>query len=207
VELELARGLSREGRLVGPDGRPIVGAMAYGLCARWGIVQTLDRASTFEIRGLEPGHPRLLIFTHKDRKLVGSVVLNDEEMKSTTPLEVKLVPAGAITGRIVDEDGQPLVGSRLHVTMYALNRRTNLPDGYRSLWPTNETFTADAQGRFRVEGFVPGVSTDVSVMDRNARESIVYRPTLDTGGVLRNLAVESGQVRDMGDVKARPRRP
>ncbi len=207
VDLELARGLSREGRLVGPDGRPIVGAAAYGLCARWGNVQTLDRGSTFEVRGLEPGYPRLLIFTDKARKVVGSVVLKDEEMKSTTPMEVKLVPAGAIAGRIVDEDGQPLAGARLHVTMYELNRRTNLPEGPRSFWPSNETFTTDAQGRFRIEGFVPGVSTDVSVTDRDAQESIVYRPSLDTGGVLRNLSVESGEVRDLGDVKATPRRP
>jgi RNA polymerase sigma factor (sigma-70 family) len=207
VDLELARGLSREGRLVGPDGRPIVGTMAYGLCARWGNVQTLDRASTFEVRGLEPGHPRLLIFTHKDRKIVGSVVLKDEDMKSTTPLEVKLVPAGAVTGRVVDEDGQPLAGARLHVMMYERNRRTNLPQSPRSFWPCDEPFTADAQGRFRVEGFVPGVAADVSVTDANAVESLIYRPSLDTGDIFRNLVVEPGEVRDLGDVKATPRRP
>ena len=28
-------------------------------------------ADTFEVHGLEPGHPRLLIFAHKDLHLVG----------------------------------------------------------------------------------------------------------------------------------------
>jgi hypothetical protein len=207
ADLELARGLSREGRLVGPDGQPVAGAIACGLGARWGNIQTLDSASTFEVRGLEPGHPRLLIFTHKDRKLVGSVLLGDEEMKSTAPLELKLVPAGAITGRIVDEDGQPLAEARLHLKMYEPNRRMNLPHGPRTFWPCNETFTTDAMGRFRAEGFVPGVATDISVADPNAQASFAYLPTLDTGGALRNLAVPPGQVRDIGDVKAAPRRP
>ena len=86
VDLELTRGLSRAGRLTGPDGRPVVGAVAYGLSGRRGISQTLD-TNTFEVGGLEPGHPRRVVFTHKARKIVGAVVLNDQDMKSATPLD------------------------------------------------------------------------------------------------------------------------
>lgn len=54
VDLELTRGLSRAGRLTDPDGRPVVGARAYGLSARdWsgtGRSQPLD-AETFEVGG------------------------------------------------------------------------------------------------------------------------------------------------------------
>jgi RNA polymerase sigma factor (sigma-70 family) len=205
VDLELTRGLSREGRITGPDGRPIVGVSAYGLGARWGNTQTLDRTSTFEVRGLVPGHPRLLIFTHKARKLVGALVLKDEDLKSTTPLEVKLVPAGAITGRLVDEDGQPFAGAGLNVTMFDLNRRTNLPSGFRTFWPSNQTFTADAQGRFRVEGFVPDVSTDVGIHAANRPPDLVFGSDLDGGDALRRLTLDSGEVRDLGDVKVRKR--
>ncbi len=113
VDLELTRGPSRSGRLTGPDGLPVVGAEAYGLsaCEWWGTRRSrpLD-ADTFEVGGLEPGHPRLLVFTHKARKLVGAAVLKDEDLKSTAPLEVKLVPAGAITGRLLDDDGLPWAG-------------------------------------------------------------------------------------------------
>ncbi len=120
VDLELTRGLSRAGRLIGPDGLPVVGADAYGLSARdWsgtGSSRPLD-ADTFEVGGLEPGHPRLLVFTHKARKLVGAAVLKDEDLKSTAPLEVKLVPAGAITGRLIDDDGLPWAGATLRVWM------------------------------------------------------------------------------------------
>ena len=68
MDLELTRGLSRAGRLTGPDGLPVVGAVAHGLSGLWWTFQTLD-ADTFEVGGLEPGHPRLLVFTHKARKL------------------------------------------------------------------------------------------------------------------------------------------
>ena len=120
MDLELTRGPSRAGRLTGPDGLPVVGADAYGLSARdWsgtGRSRALD-ADTFEVGGLEPGHPRLLVFTHKARKLVGAAVLKDEDLKSTAPLEVKLVPAGAITGRLLDDDGLPWAGATLSVWM------------------------------------------------------------------------------------------
>ena len=120
MDLELTRGPSRAGRLTGPDGRPVVGAEAYGLSAcDWsgtGRSRPLD-ADTFEVGGLEPGHPRLLVFTHKARKLVGAAVLKDEDLKSNAPLEVKLVPAGAITGRLLDDDGLPWAGATLSVWM------------------------------------------------------------------------------------------
>ena len=193
MDLELTRGRSRAGRLTGPDGQPVVGAVAYGLSAlAWGRSQTLD-ADTFEVGGLEPGHPRLVVFTHKARKIVGAFVLKDEDLKSGTPLEVKLVPTGAITGRLVDDDGLPWAGAKLQVMMLDLDR----PQTSRMAF---ETFTADAEGRFRFEGFVPGVETEVFIEASN-------RPgvALNGGKAFRKPALSPGEVRDLGDVKAKPR--
>jgi RNA polymerase sigma factor (sigma-70 family) len=195
LELKLTRGKSREGRLIDPEGRPIAGAGSFGLRARWGIARTLD-ADTFEVNGLDPGHPRRVIFTHQDRKLVGAVVLKDEDMNSNTPLVVKLVPGGSITGRLVDDDGLPLARAKLNVMNFDLDGM-NLPfRGPGALWPSNETFTVDADGRFRVEGFVPGVETDVSI-DAPTRPNV----WLDPGETLRKLIVNPGEVRNLGDVK------
>ena len=167
VDLELTRGPSRAGRLTGPDGLPVVGAEAYGLSAcDWsgtGRSRALD-ADTFEVGGLEPGHPRLLVFTHKARKLVGAAVLKDEDLKSTAPLEVKLVPAGAITGRLLDDDGLPWAGATLNVWMSDPDRPPSLGFGCAF----GEAVTADAQGRFRIEAFVPGVETEVTIESRIA---------------------------------------
>jgi RNA polymerase sigma factor (sigma-70 family) len=195
VDLELTHGLSRAGRLTGPDGLPVVGADAYGLSAReWsgtGNSRALD-ADTFEVGGLEPGHPRLVVFTHKARKLVGAAVLKDEDLKSTTPLEVKLVPAGAITGRLVDDDGLPWAGATLDVNMFDPDR----PPGFACFF--GKTVTADAQGRFQVEPFVPDVETEVFIAVRNRAGGL-----LDGGNALRKPILKPGEVRDLGDVKAK----
>ena len=187
VDLELTRGESRAGRLTGPDGLPVVGALAYGLSAcDWsgtGHSRALD-ADIFEVGGLEPGHPRLLVFTHNARKLVGAAVLKDEDLKSTAPLEVKLVPAGAITGRLLDQDGLPWAGATLHVWMSDPDRPPSLGFGCAF----GERVTADAQGRFRVDAFVPDVETEV---------------TIGGGKALGKPALKPGEVRDLGDVKAK----
>ncbi len=192
VDLELTRGQSHAGRLIGPDGLPVLGAEASGLSACDWMGTSRSRAldaDTFEVGGLEPGHPRLLVFTHKARKLVGAAVLKDEDLKSTAPLEVKLVPAGAITGRLLDDDGLPWAGVPMKVWM-------SDPDQPTRKWfgcEFGEAVTSDAQGRFRIEAFVPGVETEVT---------IETRVTINGSNALRKLALKSGEVRDLGDVKA-----
>jgi RNA polymerase sigma factor (sigma-70 family) len=196
VDLELTRGLSRAGRLIGPDGLPVVGAEAYGLGAREWSGTNRSRAldgDTFEVCGLEPGHPRLVVFTHQARKLVGAAVLKDQDMKSTTLLEVKLVPMGAITGRLLDDDGLPWAGATLDVWMSDPDRP---PGAFGCSF--SEKATADAQGRFRVEAFVPGVETEVTIAVPN-RGGV----QLDCGNALRKPALKPGELRDLGDVKAK----
>ena len=195
VDLELARGLSRAGRLIGPDEQPVVGAEAYGLGAReWAGTEhsrSLD-ADTFEIGGLEPGHPRLLVFTHKARKLVGAALLKDQDLKSTAPLELKLVPMGAITGRLVDDDGLPWAEATLRVWMFDPER----PSGFGCSF--GDEVTTDAQGRFRVEAFVPGVETEVTIAVPNRRGI-----QLDGGNAFRKPALKPGEIRDLGNVTAK----
>jgi hypothetical protein len=197
VDLELTRGPSRAGRLTGPEGRPVVGAEAYGLSARdWsgtGRSRALD-ADTFEVGGLEPGHPRLLVFTHKARKLVGAAVLKDEDLRLSAPLEVKLLPEGVITGRLLDDDGLPWAGATLRVWMSDPDRPPSLGFGCAF----GEEVLADAQGRFRVEAFVPGIETEVTIAAPNR----VF-VQLDGGDALRKPALKPGELRDLGDVKAK----
>ena len=117
VDLELTRGLTRKGRVVDPDGKPVAGARCYGLEPA-GLRSRRSPTTTFEVRGLEPGHPRQVIFAHKERRLVGAVILKDEDLKSEATLEVRLGPPGSVKGRLVDEDGLPLAGATLSVTSY-----------------------------------------------------------------------------------------
>jgi hypothetical protein len=135
-----------------------------------------------------------LVFTHKARKLVGAAVLKDEDLKLSAPLEVRLVPVGAIAGRLLEDDGLPWAGATLRVWMSDPDRPPSLGFGCAF----GEEFTADAQGRFRVEAFVPGVETEVTIAVPNRGGG-----QLDGGNALRKPALKPGEVRDLGDVKAK----
>jgi hypothetical protein len=196
VDFELTRGETRQGRLVGPTGKPVIGARAYGQTSRWGNVRTLDFDS-FEVHGLERGHPRLVLFAHADLHLVGSVVLKDDDIKSETPLVVRMERAGSVKGRLVDEDDQPLSGAKLGAMTFDSDG-ANLPGGPNGLWPDNETFTADADGRFQVDGLKRNAKTTISVT-AGSRPNVRFR----TGEALKNLTAEPGEVRDLGNVKVK----
>jgi RNA polymerase sigma factor (sigma-70 family) len=197
VELELTRGDSRKGSVVGPTGKPVTGARAYGLTGRWGQVLTID-ADSFELHGLERGHPRLVLFTHQDLRLVGSLLLKDDDTKSEAPLVVHMERAGSVKGRLVDEDGQPLSGTKL-AAMTIDSDGMNLPPGSDALWPDNETLTSDADGRFQVDGLKQYAKTTIFLTAPGTRPNA----RLSTGDVLKNLTAEPGQVRDLGDVKVK----
>jgi hypothetical protein len=196
VELELTRGLSRIGKLVGPTGKPVVGAQCYGLKPVWGDVSTLT-ANRFEVTGLEPRHPRLVVFGHKDLRLAGSVVLKDDDLKTDKPLVVRLDRAGAIKGRMIDEDGVPLVGAKLNSITFELDGN-NLRTGPGGLWPDNETFMTDADGRFQLEGLKPDVKTSIGVSTAAHPKGLSH--AVDA---FRNVTAQPGEFRDLGDIRVK----
>ncbi len=197
VDLELTRGATRKGRLIGPTGKPVVGAQCAGYSDAWAEFKTLTD-DTFEVFALKAGQPREVIFAHKDLQLVGWLVLKDADLKSDAPVVVQLQRAGSIKGRLVDEDGLPLAGAGLGI-------QTHYPDSQgrwtarARLWPESEGVTSDADGRFRIDGLKPGLKSTIIVGSKG-------RPgkRMETGEVFHNITVQPGEIRDVGDVKVKP---
>jgi RNA polymerase sigma factor (sigma-70 family) len=172
VALEPAQ--QRKGQVVGPDGQPIKGVTVQGLSSRRDAIETLKGAE-FTVRGLNPKKPpRLLTFHHKGKNL-GSF-LKGLPAEKDGPLIVKLQPCGSFSGRIVDQDGQPMAGFRGEFSV-----------GY---WGQFE-FTTDKEGRFRVEGLAAGLG--YSVWQKGKGVIVNIHP---------GAVAESSKNKDLSDIKA-----
>jgi protocatechuate 3,4-dioxygenase beta subunit len=189
-DIELDPGRTVKGSLLGPDSKPVLGTRADGLSynavearheqTRGGQVLS---AEDFTVLRLEPQTPRTISFLHKERKLIGHAVVSGD---TRGPLTVRMEPWGTLTGRLVDEQGKPLVNVR--VDLHALS----LPaPGLGSL----QEFRTDKKGRFRVEGLLPGLNHELTLTD-GARKKV----SLTAGDQLKELVVGSGEVKDLGDI-------
>jgi RNA polymerase sigma factor (sigma-70 family) len=161
-------------RVVGADGKALTGVTVFGLVP-FGV-EMLPGAE-FTVR-LNPRAQRLLrplLFYHRDKNL-GVFV---KELRSDTPgpLTVKLQACGSASGRMVDQDGQPVAGLRFVLRCGALDMRSGALE-----------VTTDKKGRFRVEGLVPGIEYSTSMPSKRR-----IPPTWVTA--------EPGKHKDLGDIK------
>src|SRR5262249_42980669 len=150
LEIEVEPGRSVSAMVVDPEGRPIVGTKGAGLHDLFSLAFAPVDSARFEVRGLDLEQPRRLFFVHEGRKLAGSLRIRGDEKGRPT---LRLEPWGVVTGRVVDDDGQPL--TKLQLLGNVLDA---LPlDPERGVLPTNEPLAVDRDGRFRIEGLVPGL--------------------------------------------------
>jgi hypothetical protein len=107
-----------------------------------------DAEGKFKVTGMAPGGYALAVektgFLMAAENVIGGrgtfVTLTPGDDKSD--LKLKLVPSGAITGRVLDSDGEPVEGATISATAGAMSG-----GGGRN---------TDEQGRFRVGGLAAG---------------------------------------------------
>ncbi len=189
VSIDLDPGRKASGSLLGPDGKPVTGALAYGLnhhpFERADKPAERLKADAFTATLLDPKQPRTVSFVHKDLKLVGYQILRGDEKG---PVTVRMAAWSVLTGRLVDADGKPLPGLRIAWSYPSLPAP--------SVAPPTEALTTDREGRFRVEGLAPGVKFDLTLSEGGKKG-----PVFSAGEALKGLAIEAGQTRDLGDVR------
>jgi hypothetical protein len=197
---------TRQGSVVGPDGKPLPGVQVAGLTLG-GPPQKLD-SGNFTLKGLSPTRTRILIFLDAEKKL-GKVVTFRGDQEGA--LVVRLEPVGAIAGRIVDAEGKPLEAIEVTASPATpkLDEFDNLPmeiiafqgvfGGASSLWhafTTKET-TTGADGKFRLDGLLPGLTYQVHASRGDLKKANTL--LLSKG----NVTVEAGKTNDLGDLKER----
>ncbi len=184
-ELRLVKGKSREVHVVGPDGRPQNGIQASGLANQIENPIKEIKDSHFQVTNLFPGEKREVVARFVPEKLMGMAVITAE---GDGPVILKLVPWASVTGRVVDEQGNPR----------SRGLTIELEDGKLPIHTLNgrnydkEDFTIDADGRFDLEGLVPGATYRLQLFEGDF---------IELGDLTKDLVLKPGESRDLGDVK------
>lgn len=194
-DIELDPGRTVTGSLIGPDGQPVKGATACGLTYHPHHApshprpneQQLLKTETFTAATVDVQTPRTLAFIHKDRELIGHVVLRGD---AKTPLVVRLQRWGVLTGRLVDAEGKPLRDLSLHL------HYPSLPAP--GLGPLEQDFKTERAGRFRIEGLLPDLEYELTVSAGAAKKA-----PLSAGDRLKGLLAQSGEVKELGDIRVK----
>lgn len=204
VKIKLDPGVTLNGVLVGPDSRPVKGALAYGLDYNPKSARSTGGYSgrtnlpsdTFTATTLHPRAPRTVSFLHAERKLAGHAMLRGDEK---APLTVPLQPWGEIKGRLLDADGKPVRGIRvrwLYPTLPA--------PGMMQATPVAVT---DEQGRFHLTGVLPGPRFNLMLSEGKPPDAQIqlmmgkWKPSMLSAEALNGLNLRPGEVKDLGDVR------
>jgi hypothetical protein len=121
------------------------------------VAATTDAAGKFILRGVEPGRYRLVVerigfvrqeFGQRNPGRPGSI-LTLSEGQTLRDLTFRMIPWATITGRVFDEDGEPLPWVQVQVlrSVYARGRREFVPAG---------GFNTNDLGEYRIFGLAPG---------------------------------------------------
>jgi hypothetical protein len=188
--------------VVGPDDKPLAGAHVAGLTPIHyspSPSRGLETAA-FTALGLSPRRARAVVFFHPEKKLGKVEFVRGDD---AGPLTVRLEPLGTLAGRVLDAEGRPWAGAKVHAELVA---QITGHEGLAALVVT--TFgrplltveqTTDREGKFRLAGLLPGLPNYVlSVTDpeQEGEQRVSYYSAYP-------LAVESGRTKDLGDLRSK----
>jgi len=183
----------------GPRGAPPQGAQGQANAANQtpSIAPVFtDDQGRFQLTDLEPGTYRLFAarngYTRMEygQKLMNrpGTVLNLTAGQIMKDVAFKLTPAGTVTGRIVDELGEPLPGMTVQIL-----RSTYDQNGKRTLQPTSSAKSNDL-GEYRVYFVPPGRYFVSALAAAPSFDAILAAATNPGGGANANEVVAPGYV-------------
>jgi RNA polymerase sigma factor (sigma-70 family) len=185
VVIRFHPGQTIHGRIVGLDGRPLAGVQAVGVQANGENGPTTFRTDAFTVYALDSSRPRIVYFRHAAKNLVGTLTLRGDEQEMPV---VKMQPAAAVIGRVLDAVGKPLAGMEISIQFSEaepdqLIRQELLGGRWGNLT------TSDADGRFRLAGLFPGLEFQVFSGHPGHRSvAVSFEP----------VTLKAGEVRDLG---------
>ena len=189
-DIILAAGRTQHVQVFGLDGRPVLGTHAIGLQHR--LDGDLMTSAELSFVHANPGKLESIVIVQKKQGLGAHVKIKGDE---PDPVRVTLQKTGTVTGRLVDEDGVP----RPDVPFSLMQEMATRGDSMLM-----ELFTAGLKsgpdGRFRVDGLVPGVPYELDAIKKNEMNY-----SLRSEGFLHKSrwTIKAGETQDWGDVQAK----
>ncbi len=217
VHVVLRRGVTVNGRVLGPDGQPVqdawllsrlhFGPARVALRTWRGELHGNTRNGRFELHGLDPDAEVPVHFLDPQHKL-GATARFSGKSAIGGPITVRLEPCGTVTARLVGPDGKPLGGLAQpqligmvvtpgsFVGAQAQKEGALLAD-YGLLvkidplnYPTGPT--SDPQGRVVFPALIPGAT--YRVVDPTVRD-------LSGFPIRKEFTVKPGETVDLGDIR------
>jgi RNA polymerase sigma factor (sigma-70 family) len=186
VEIGFDPGRSLRGKVVGPDGKPLAGALVLGIQATNEFRPTRLRDDSFTVFALAPGQPRELYFVHEGKKLVGMLTMKPADREAV----VRMKPWATITGRVLTADGKPAAGAE--ITFQLVDRLADERVRQKLYHDrSRSSLRTDSQGRFRLEGMFPELEVAVYATTPGLRTSRGSEPVIP----------KAGETVDVGDLK------
>jgi hypothetical protein len=174
------------------EGRPLAGTWVAGISPeRYRPALWIDKDSCSAYH-VEADEPRLMVFFEPGKKLAGTRMLKGDEKQ---PVVVKLGPAGAIKGRLLDADVKPLAG----VVVELVYQDRQAAEVHQAVHKDKQVVT-DAAGAFTFDDLIPERKFFVCVVRRG--EALFEEGLSPRDAIVR--AVKPGECRDLGAIKLRP---
>jgi 5-hydroxyisourate hydrolase-like protein (transthyretin family) len=154
------------------------GPMAAGSKSNYSA--TTDASGHYSIVGIEPGtyrvdanHTGFLDMEYNARRPGGpGTALDLARAQKMTGVDFRLTPHGVVSGKITDEDGDPLEGVQIQILRLVYSQ------GRKQLQQNGGTSTNDL-GEYRLSGITPG-KYYLSAIFRNRRPTMAAVPDADT---------------------------
>ncbi len=189
---------SISGRVTTADtGSPVRGAeVRVSIDGRFSRLVTTNGEGRFEVRNLAAGEYRLTVSKSgfitleygQQRPFETASTITLGEGQSATG-NVALLRGGAIFGRVLDEFGEPSIGTRVQVL------RNRAEDGGRRLVPVGMADQTDDTGAFRIYGLPAGeyfVAASTGLIDAVKRDPPVYYPGTMTFAEAQPITIGAG---------------
>jgi RNA polymerase sigma factor (sigma-70 family) len=206
VAVTLRRGVTVEGKMVGPDGKPVRGAILLApFYLPYGYTHFPPRIlhatkGTFRLAGCDPDRPQPVYLLNTQEGL-GLVLHLAGKQARGKPLTVRLRRCGSARVRFVDAKGKPIANLRPWVALqmtpgglyYEANQKVVADEA--NLGYDNESYRkvlTDANGRCTIPKLIPGATYRLTQV-QTAREIL---PVL----INKTFRVEAGKTLDLKDI-------